>query len=81
MYKQYDHERIAAHLNIQVVFQTLLQVEFLQQANQKLESELILEQTKCSQLQSRVDELSSKNSHIYTELQVSTIVSVRLQIK
>ena len=56
-------------------------MEFLQQANQKLESELILEQTKCSQLQSQVDELSSKNSHIYTELQVSTIVSVRLQIK
>lgn len=47
-------------------------MDFLQQANQKLESELIEEQTKNSQLRSRVDELSSKNSRICTELQVST---------
>ena len=56
-------------------------MDFLQQANQKLESELIEEQTKSSQLQSRVDELSNKNYRICTELQVSTIVSMRLYSK
>jgi centrosomal protein CEP135 len=55
------NERMVAHLNIQV--------DFLQQANQKLESDLMDSEKIQEELRLKVDDLSSKNSRICTELQ------------
>ena len=49
-----------------------MQVDFLQQANQKLEADLAETNRKRDELQSKVSELTGKNTKICSELQVST---------
>ena len=49
-----------AHLNVQI--------DFLQEAKEKLESRLEAEQTKSQRLEDRVQELTKKNSTICSEL-------------
>ncbi|XP_019862625.1 PREDICTED: centrosomal protein of 135 kDa-like, partial [Amphimedon queenslandica] len=57
------NERMTAHLNIQV--------DFLQQANQKLEADLAEANESKTKLQARVNDLAGKNAKICSELQVN----------
>ncbi|XP_019854907.1 PREDICTED: centrosomal protein of 135 kDa-like isoform X2 [Amphimedon queenslandica] len=56
-----SNERMTAHLNIQV--------DFLQQANQKLEADLAEANESKTKLQARVNDLAGKNAKICSELQ------------
>lgn len=61
-------ERMTAHLNIQV--------DYLQQANQELASQLEAEKRNNAEMREQVDDLSSKNSRICVELKVLAILHV-----
>ena len=54
------------------MYMYIMQVDFLQQANQKLEADLAETNRKRDELQSKVNELTGKNTKICSELQVST---------
>ena len=61
-----SNERMTAHLNIQV--------DYLQQANQELASQLEAEKRISAEAQGQVDDLSDKNSRICSELKVLPIL-------
>ena len=60
-----SNERMTAHLNIQV--------DYLQQANQELASQVEAEKRTSAEAQAQVDDLSNKNSRICSELKVLTL--------